>query len=493
MLDRSGYSLEQVGALIAHTRKGVTAVYARCDKFDLRREMAMVIEGGREEPIGRVTRLTHGRERPPSKACDGKGNTVPGPVLPRAPSAGADEELMPLKGRVGRHASDGRQCRNWKADQQTVIDLLNKIPIADGGTGGTLGGRIVGGLASRALCEAILAFEKKHFPGRVKGFVDPGGAVLAKLEALVNQPPPAPAPKPPNQWDVLTTKSVMQGVRGGLADDQKLNHADAVNIVRSVLSDGTITQREIDDLRAVASTAKSLEPRSKALLFKLATTLGSGAAQGKILELAGDDQKYAAELICKFMQRSGNPCWPGLDRDQVGASLLMRVANPSTIDQNNASLCGPAAVMFGFAADRPAAYANFAIELFDKGEVDLGHNTVSPDYLMRHVNPGNNIDQADWMTLGGLRSSENWFVGYWNTDQELGGITTAWELANWLGDAGYTDVREETNVIRDKGEGNLRGASKLYGRATAPPCSSIQACWTRRPSRRIPAFSTGIG
>jgi integrase len=44
ILDRSGYSLEQIGALLAHTRKGVTAVYARWDKFDLRREMATVVE-----------------------------------------------------------------------------------------------------------------------------------------------------------------------------------------------------------------------------------------------------------------------------------------------------------------------------------------------------------------------------------------------------------------------------------------------------------------
>jgi integrase len=44
ILDREGYSLEQIGALLAHTRKGVTAVYARWDKFDLRREMAAVIE-----------------------------------------------------------------------------------------------------------------------------------------------------------------------------------------------------------------------------------------------------------------------------------------------------------------------------------------------------------------------------------------------------------------------------------------------------------------
>ncbi|WP_426615336.1 tyrosine-type recombinase/integrase [Bradyrhizobium sp. McL0616] len=51
ILDRSGYSLEQIGALLAHTRKGVTAVYARWDKFDLRREMAMVIERSLRETL----------------------------------------------------------------------------------------------------------------------------------------------------------------------------------------------------------------------------------------------------------------------------------------------------------------------------------------------------------------------------------------------------------------------------------------------------------
>ena len=51
ILDRSGYSLEQIGALLAHTRKGVTAVYARWDKFDLRREMATVIEQSLRETL----------------------------------------------------------------------------------------------------------------------------------------------------------------------------------------------------------------------------------------------------------------------------------------------------------------------------------------------------------------------------------------------------------------------------------------------------------
>jgi integrase len=51
ILDRAGYSLEQIGALLAHTRKGVTAVYARWDKFDLRREMAAVVERSLRETL----------------------------------------------------------------------------------------------------------------------------------------------------------------------------------------------------------------------------------------------------------------------------------------------------------------------------------------------------------------------------------------------------------------------------------------------------------
>ena len=51
VLDRAGYSLEQIGALLAHTRKGVTAVYARWDKFGLRREMATVVERSLRETL----------------------------------------------------------------------------------------------------------------------------------------------------------------------------------------------------------------------------------------------------------------------------------------------------------------------------------------------------------------------------------------------------------------------------------------------------------
>ncbi len=67
---------------------------------------------------------------------------------------------MSLRGRVGRHANTGAQCQNWVEDQQTVIALLNLIPVSDGGAGASLTGRVVAGVSSDALFNAILRFQK---------------------------------------------------------------------------------------------------------------------------------------------------------------------------------------------------------------------------------------------------------------------------------------------------------------------------------------------
>ena len=103
---------------------------------------------------------------------------------------------MPLQARVGRHARTGAQCQNWVADQQTVIALLNLIPALDGGAEASIAGRVVGGLSSDALYNAILRFQKRYSPARQSGFVDPGDAVLARMELLTLRPSKARAPCP---------------------------------------------------------------------------------------------------------------------------------------------------------------------------------------------------------------------------------------------------------------------------------------------------------
>jgi integrase len=51
ILDRAGYSLDQIGKQLAHERKGVTKIYARWGHFDLKREMAREIESAIREAI----------------------------------------------------------------------------------------------------------------------------------------------------------------------------------------------------------------------------------------------------------------------------------------------------------------------------------------------------------------------------------------------------------------------------------------------------------
>jgi hypothetical protein len=111
---------------------------------------------------------------------------------------------MPIRARVGRHTrAGGRECQNWADDQKTIIDLLNRIPVASGGTGGSLRPRIVAGIVSNELYTAIMAFERNHFPGQHLGFFDPGGPMFRKLETLGTPapappaPPTAPPPPPP--------------------------------------------------------------------------------------------------------------------------------------------------------------------------------------------------------------------------------------------------------------------------------------------------------
>ena len=71
---------------------------------------------------------------------------------------------MAIRARVGRHTQlGGRHCQNWSDDQRAVIDLLNRISPPNGGAGGSLYPRIVAGIASAELYNAMVAFENRHF------------------------------------------------------------------------------------------------------------------------------------------------------------------------------------------------------------------------------------------------------------------------------------------------------------------------------------------
>lgn len=94
---------------------------------------------------------------------------------------------------------DGRQCRNRVDDQQTVIDLLNKIPVSKGGAMGLGGIRTVfdpprGGFASKQLHQAILHFQRTNQAEGlfVDGHVDPGDRCIQLMNRLAEERPVAP-------------------------------------------------------------------------------------------------------------------------------------------------------------------------------------------------------------------------------------------------------------------------------------------------------------
>jgi len=375
---------------------------------------------------------------------------------------------MPLRGRVGRHVKTGAHCQNWKGDQEVVIALLNRIPVADGGAGGSLAGRVIGGLASETLFQAILRFEKQHSPGNQTGFVEPGGAVLARMEMLASRPPTAPAPTPPRQWDALTTGSVKRALREGLDDDMKLSHAEVVNIVRSTLSDGIVSANEVNDLVTVSTTSKSIPPRSRKMLDTFVDKIRKTSGGKGPYNLPSDKHKFAAGMVCDFLERSGASRFPRLDREEVGVGMLMRIANPGIMKQEESSLCGPAALLFNVVSDNPVAYARFAIDLYEKGKASLYRLEIEPDEDVRNYRPVATkdyaaMDHVDWMTMASIRDSENWFLDYDTAEKETAGMTLPGELSHWFRRAGYSDVREETNLVANKGTGTIDDANRLFG------------------------------
>jgi hypothetical protein len=368
---------------------------------------------------------------------------------------------MTLRARVGRHAKTGAQCQNWVEDQQTVIALLNLIPALDGGAQASLAGRVVGGISSDALYNAILRFQKKYFPAQQSGFVDPGDAVLARMEALALRP--TAAPKTPGQWGEFKSGSVQRALGTALADDHFLNQVKVVEILRATLRNGTVSTSELDDLQMVSDKSRSIMPRSKTMLELFVKQAK------KMIEKRGPFQMgpasvRAADLVCDFLRRVGRGQWPNLDRDEIGVGLLMRLAYPGSIDQDQTNLCGPASMLFNLLRDRPGEYIGFAIHLYERGEAKMVNITIKPKEALRSFSPPSwQIAPVDWLTLASLRNSEDWFLHYDSTDGTLSGATTPMELAGWFNRARYSDVREDANLVRhQRSTANMDEASRLF-------------------------------
>jgi hypothetical protein len=186
------------------------------------------------------------------------------------------------------------------------------------------------------------------------------------------------------------------------------------------------------------------------------------------------DKDHALQIISDFALRDThgyNGMWnASIDRASVAVGAADRVNNPNLIDTSNVNLCGPACFIHALATDKPDEYAYAITALFEYAQAHFHVHgrtfEVKASKSLRNymLPPGAGVDQSDWIMLASLRDSEEYFRSFASVNEEVGGITLPGELADWFKRAGYTDVRNSTNVYFNKDEANLQEVSDLYSK-----------------------------
>ena len=263
-------------------------------------------------------------------------------------------------------------------------------------------------------------------------------------------------------WNDIYSKTVKDAFRVALEDHQ-LTHEEVIEVLRKVLADGELSGVEVNDLQKIAGSAETIPGRSKFLLQNLAFEVADHLSYGQIL-FSTDRQKYAADILCDFMKRSGPQSFPHLDRSLVGIDLLLRVANPNIINQRMAGVCGPVAFLYGLAFDSPGAYAKLGIELFENGKATVGKMDVKPGSDCRNYSPPGGLAHGEWVTAGSLRDSENTFLDYDDVEKMKAAGTDCKEVASWFERAGYTDVHYDHNTFYSMTESDVNEINDYYNK-----------------------------
>ena len=154
--------------------------------------------------------------------------------------------------------------------------------------------------------------------------------------------------------------------------------------------------------------------------------------------------------------------FPNIRRSDIIAGLMTRTLLPWTIDQKNASLCGPASFMYCVASRNADEYAQYVVDLYHTGEAWIGSLWVRPSEDCKNYQPhaSKGIHPVDWVALASLRDSENEGLDYDDPDKEISGITPPGELAEWFWRALFKSTGEHTSLGSPEGSKSLNDANK---------------------------------
>lgn len=149
----------------------------------------------------------------------------------------------------------------------------------------------------------------------------------------------------------------------------------------------------------------------------------------------------------------GDPRDP-FEKFTIEDQIEERLAKASFPYQGGASLCGPAAFFYCLQVDRPDVYTQAARELWRYGKTKIGDLEITPGKGCRrpsgefyYTDGSAAISGLDWMTLAGLRDSENTIIGYDAVNSPMAGITMWGKLSEWFEKAGYQKVFSNVSAI----------------------------------------------
>lgn len=129
-------------------------------------------------------------------------------------------------------------------------------------------------------------------------------------------------------------------------------------------------------------------------------------------------------------------------KDKIVRQINDRFNRVSWPKQSGASVCGPAAFFFCLLKDRPDVYAQAAQDLWLYGKTRIGDLEIIPSEGCCHPTGHffGDISGLDWMTLAGLRDSENTVLSFDSLDSPVAGITMWHTVTEWFEKVGYEKV-----------------------------------------------------
>lgn len=168
-----------------------------------------------------------------------------------------------------------------------------------------------------------------------------------------------------------------------------------------------------------------------------------------------DVSKNSFELALnrnRIFQCIDSGCKPGEARDpfsksQIEAGLQSRLNEPLP-NQDQTSLCGPAAYFFCLINLSPSRYKLAVKQLWETGKTKIGELNIKPslngsrrvkNFYRSSGEP--NIPSIDWITCASLRESENIALTLNDPEQEVAGITLWTELKGWFNKSGFKGVK----------------------------------------------------